>query len=207
MVHVRISTNDPEGAETVLSFLPFPKHFDANEWFIIAGLLAGYGAVLLLKKQFPLPVSLLIILFGITVPKLWDATLAVKPFELYDINDYPMLEMSDVFLHLVYGPFAYMFVYVHCRFRIKGLPTVAWIIGYSLLGVGMEWIGALAKVYTHKQWNYLYSFFIYGCLQGLLLVFYRQWLTSYIQPQKENETKKRPNLRRGDRHKLDPIVK
>ncbi|MDQ0113858.1 hypothetical protein [Paenibacillus harenae] len=131
------------------------------------------------RRLFPFPVSLLIVLFGITVPKLFDATLAVPPFELYDINDYPKLELMDVALHLVYGPFAYFFIYGYARFRIRGPSTIAWIVCCSLLGVGIEWLGTLVGVYTHKNWNLLYSFFVYGCLQGLLLVFSRLWLRSW----------------------------
>ncbi|MDQ0062881.1 hypothetical protein [Paenibacillus harenae] len=159
--------------------LPLPKRFDANEWSIILSLAAGYAALFLPRRLFPFPVSLLIVLFGITVPKLFDATLAVPPFELYDINDYPKLELMDVALHLVYGPFAYFFIYGYARFRIRGPSTIAWIVCCSLLGVGIEWLGTLVGVYTHKNWNLLYSFFVYGCLQGLLLVFSRLWLRSW----------------------------
>jgi hypothetical protein len=162
-----------------MTALPLPKSFDANEWFIIVGLIVGYTMIILLLKRFPAMIFVLVFLFSITSAKLLDATLGVPPFELYDINDWPELDLMDILLHLLYPPFAYLFVYLYDRWRIRGIYVLVYIMLFSFLGVALEWFGTLSGVYHHKEWNLLYSFTVYMCNQILLLLFFRMLMNHY----------------------------
>lgn len=74
-----------------MKVLPLPKSFDANEWLIFVCLIVSYAIVIPLRRKIPAPIFVLVFIYSITMAKLFDATLGVPPFDMYDINDWPNL--------------------------------------------------------------------------------------------------------------------
>ncbi|UUZ82793.1 hypothetical protein LJK88_01775 [Paenibacillus sp. P26] len=108
-----------------------------------------------------------------------NATIGVPPFDFYDNNDWPELELSDVLLHFLYPPFAYLFVYLYDRWNIRGISLLVYILGFSLFGIGFEVICDWAGVYQYKKWNLWCSFAIYIYNQSFLLLYFRMLLNHY----------------------------
>lgn len=184
-----VSQYGRKGTPPPMTALPLPKSFDANEWFIIVGLIVGYTMIILLRKRFPTMIFVLVFLFSITVAKLFDATLGVPPFELYDINDWPKLDLMDILIHLLYPPFAYLFVYLYDMWRIRGIYVLVYILLFTSFGVALEWFGTLCGVYHYKEWNLLYSFTVYMCNQILLLLFFRMLMNHYQETKNKTAPK------------------
>ncbi|MBD2868687.1 hypothetical protein [Paenibacillus arenilitoris] len=163
-----------------MNFLPLPERFDANEWFIVAGLVCGYAVMIPLRKRFPVTVFILTLFYGMTTAKLMDATIGFTSLNFYDINDSPKYEAMDALLHFLYLPFAYFFVYLYDRWNVRGIYVLPYLIAYSLLGVGLEELGNLAKVFTYQKWRLVYSFTLYLYLQSLLLLYFK-WLMKHYR--------------------------
>lgn len=178
-----------------MNALPLPKSFDANEWFIIVCLIVSYAVIIIpLRRKIPAPIFVIVFLYSISWAKLFNATIGVPPFDWYDINDWPTLDLMDILLHLLYPPFACLFVYLYSRWRIQGIYVLVYILAYSSFGIVFEWIGSLCGVYHYKEWNLLYSFAVYFSNQLLLLLFFRMLMRHY------QETKLDPNRNTIERH-------
>lgn len=167
-----------------MNALPLPKSFDANEWFIITGLIVSYAIVIPLSKKLPVSIFVLVSLFSISCSKIFNATIGVPPFDWYDINDWPNLDFMDILVHLLYPPFAYMFVYLYDRLRIHGINVLFYILAFSSFGIAFEWIGSLCGVFHYKEWNLWYSFIVYVCHQILLLLFFRMLMNHFQETKK-----------------------
>jgi hypothetical protein len=162
-----------------MNILPLPERFDANEWFIIAGIVLGYAILIPFCRRFPLTILYLILLYGLTAAKFMDVTVGFTPFNLYDINDSKKYELMDFLLHFLYLPHAYFFVYLYDRWNIHGIYTFLYIAGFSLIGIGFEEIGHLSGAYHYKEWNLLFSFTVYLYMQSFLLLFFKILMNHY----------------------------
>ncbi|WP_248926241.1 hypothetical protein [Paenibacillus hamazuiensis] len=169
-----------------MNALPLPKRFDANEWFIIGGLIVGFVMVFPLRKKFPPSIGILLLFVGLTFAKVMDVIVGFQPFNLYDLNDSPQLEVTDVFLHFVYAPFGFVFIYLYERWRIRGISVIFYMLLYSLLGIGIEWIGVQMGVYHYKGWHLGYSYIVYLYMQCILLLFYRLLVAQYRKTKRPN---------------------
>lgn len=141
--------------------LPLPIKFDENEWFIIGNLLFGFGAVYFLPKRFATTISILIMLFSMSIAKIVDHAIAGKPLDLYDIGDTKKYEFFDVIGYMMYLPYAYMSVYLYDKFSPKGFYLTIYITLMSLSGIIFEWIAVKLHVFTYVKWTLFYSFPVY----------------------------------------------
>lgn len=66
---------------------------------------------------------ILIVLFSATIARIADHVLAGPPLDLYDLMDSGKFEMFDIFSYLLYGPFAYIYLYIYEKFKIKHIYT------------------------------------------------------------------------------------
>ncbi|GMA61228.1 hypothetical protein NZD89_16250 [Alicyclobacillus fastidiosus] len=141
--------------------LPPPLDFDANEWFIILNIVLGYTLVLLLPRRYPRVVSILVVLFCVSIAIILDHSIATPPLDMYDINDQKKYELMDVITYLMYSPFAILSVYLFDKFNPRGLYFTAYVIAWSGFATLFEWLATLCRVFTYTEWHLLYSFSVY----------------------------------------------
>ncbi|WP_156291331.1 hypothetical protein [Oceanobacillus salinisoli] len=152
--------------------LPFPVDFNINEWFVILSLGISYIGIFLLPNRLPASILILIILFSATIARIFDHSLAGPNLNLYNLMDSGKYELFDFLSYLLYGPFAYVFLYIYQKYSIKGLYLLLYIAASSVLAVTYEWITVLFNVFTFEKWRSIYSYPVYLFVQSLTIVFY-----------------------------------
>jgi hypothetical protein len=156
-----------------MSFLPLPKNFDQNEWFVIISLVFLILLLICLPKRFPTSITILIITFSMSLARVVDHLLAGPNINFYDVMDSGKYELFDILCYAPYAPFAYLFVYIYDKWNIKGVKTSLFILIVSLFGIGFEWLTTKPFIdfFKYHNWNIIYSFPIYLVVQPLTLVF------------------------------------
>jgi hypothetical protein len=159
--------------------------FNSNEWFIIVSLLAGYGLIFLLPKRFPFPLTILFLVIGINSGILFDHTISIPPFDFYDVNDSSYFELFDFFSYLQYGPYSYLFCYLHSHLKIKGYFNMLYIVVWSIIAMFLEGIATHLGVFHYKNgYTFIYSFPFYFYTQSFTLVLYLYSMKIISIPQK-----------------------
>ncbi|WP_456275282.1 hypothetical protein [Bacillus sp. AK128] len=155
----------------------YDQHFNANEWFVLVVLILMYLTIFLLPKRFPLSVSIIFTLLGFYLGLVADHSIAIPPFDFYDVNDNSSYEFFDFLTYVMYGPYGYLFLYFYHAFNIKGYKVIFYIIFWSLLGMLLEYIGVRLGVFHYNQgYKFLFSFPIYLSLQSITLAYYHALL-------------------------------
>lgn len=160
--------------------LYLPEKFDENEWTILIALIANLLIFLFLPKKLPKEITPLIVLLSISFPKIMDHSMAVKPYNLYDITDTNRYELFDLLLYGVYPAFGYLFIYFIDH--VKRFMLVLYMIGWSLFGTLFEWIFVKLHVFTYTGWKIVYSLPVYIIVLSLTFLFY-SFLMKYRQMQ------------------------
>lgn len=169
--------------------LPLPVQFDQNEWFIILNCLFGYLWVVFVPRRYPHAISIMVVLFTVTVAVIMDHTIATPPLDMYDINDLEKYESTDVITYFMYSPYGLLSVYLYDKFNPKGLYFTTYVIMWSLLAVGFEWLAYIYNVFKYNGWTLYYSFSFYLFATTLHLKFF-QFILRYYR-----ETSKTHNFR------------
>jgi hypothetical protein len=141
--------------------LPLPITFNANEWFIMLSIALGFTWLLFTPRRYPQSISVLIILFTVTMAIIFDHALAAPPLDLYDINDTKKYDLMDVISYLIYSPYALLCVYMYDKLNPSGNYFTIYVIGWSLFCVVFEWAAVKCHVFTFIYWNLAYSFSVY----------------------------------------------
>ncbi|MDB5085131.1 MAG: putative rane protein [Bacilli bacterium] len=160
--------------------LPLPIKFDENEWFILLNIIVGYTVVSFLPKRYPRAISVLVVLFCVSLAIILDHAIASPPLNLYDINDQKKYELMDVITYFIYSPYALITVYLYDKLRPKGLYYTAYVVGWSLFCLLFEWLAEKCHVFTYEKWNLVYSFSVYLAATPLHLWFFR-FILGYFQ--------------------------
>ncbi|KRE55921.1 hypothetical protein ASL11_34885 [Paenibacillus sp. Soil750] len=139
-----------------------PERFDINEWFTLISLAVLLTVAILLPKRFS-PLSIIVYtVFTVFISQTVDSLIAVKPFDLYDVNDSSKYEVMDIVIYYFnYPPFTYIFLWFYDKWKLKGIYRNLYIIGFSLISVFFEWLAHLCHVFIYKGWKLWYSPFIY----------------------------------------------
>ncbi|MBL0387836.1 hypothetical protein JJB07_14440 [Tumebacillus sp. ITR2] len=154
------------------------EKWDGNEWFLVCGVVLVYLALWLIPKRLPSSTTLLLCTWAFTVSKFYDFTFGGGLFDYYDVNDSPRYCIMDLASYFFYAPFGYFFIYLYELWKIRGRWTVLYIVGWSFVGVGIEWIMDCFHVIVYKNGYLLpFSFCIYLASQSLTLLFYH-WISS-----------------------------
>jgi hypothetical protein len=164
--------------------IPFPKEFDQNEWFILVFLITNGFALIFLPKRFPKIITLLILLFGLSVPRILDHLLSANQVDLYDLMDTPKLDLFDILLYFIIAPFSYYFIYFYDKLNVRGIGISVYVLIWSLAGVGYESLAVQFEVFTYNTWKLGYSFPFYIMMQIGLILYYRIIQRSLIRTQK-----------------------
>jgi hypothetical protein len=152
-------------------FLYFPQKFDENEWAIIVAVIINIFIFSFLPKKIPKEITPLIVLLSISLPKVMDHSMALKPFNLYNITDTSKYELFDLFLYAAYPAFGYLFVYFSDYFR--GLKLVLYLLFWNMIAIGIEFLLVKFHVYVYTGWKLIYSLPIYSVVISITYLFYK----------------------------------
>lgn len=158
--------------------LTLPEQFDVNEWIIIILLLSNI-VLFKLPKKFPSVITVLLVLLSISMAKLPDHTIAIRPFDLYDLNDTQKYELFDLLLYGAYPPFGIICIYLYTWFNIKGIFTLLYILIWSMFAVIFEYFLVFLGVFDYKGWTIFYSFPVYLITVFIYILFYNFALGYY----------------------------
>lgn len=151
----------------------YDNRFNSNEWFVIAGLSIGILLVILLPRRFPIKTSIVFFMCGVFFGFFFDHTLSVIPVSFYDVNDSSRFQLIDFISYFMYGPVSYLFFYVYDRLRIKPTFGPLYILCWSLIAVGMEWMAVAFRVFHYQNgYRLAYSFPIYLVVQSIWVILY-----------------------------------
>jgi hypothetical protein len=158
-----------------------PVRFDLNEWFIIAVTVICWSVyLLLLRDRFSLIILICLWLFNFYLSQTIDFAIAQgHPIDLYNINDLPRYEWSDLFLYIFTYPTVTLFiVWGYVRFRPRGLRLAVYLVAVALVSTGFEAVAWMCNVYHYKGWSLYYSFPLYIVTSAMNIALYRMivWL-------------------------------
>lgn len=158
----------------------YDTHFNANEWFIIAGFCVGYLTLLILPKRFPAKVTMVFVLCGIYSGFFYDHSLSVEPVDFYDVNDSSAYQFIDFISYLMFGPWSYLYFYVWDRLDLKYRFAPIGIFLWAAMSWGFEKLALLCHVYHYKNgFELSYSFPIYLVTISGWSLLYRLFRTTY----------------------------
>jgi hypothetical protein len=162
-------------------FLYLPKNFDINEWFVIIAVILNIIVISKLPRKLPRPITPLLILVSISLPKILDHSIGVKPYNLYDIMDRPNYEIFDLILYAVYPLFGYLFIYIYEMLKPKRWILIFYFIAWNLFAILFEFLLLKIHVFTYKGWKLIYSLPLYLITLLITLGFYKYCVNYYIQ--------------------------
>lgn len=152
----------------------YDNHFDANEWFIVIGLIVGFFLVLWVPQRFDKKTAGVFLMCGVFFGFFFDHTLSVFPISFYVINDSSKFEVMDFLSHVMYAPVSYFFFYLYDLFNIKTRNSLLYVLVWAFLSCGIERLAVAVGVF-HYQHGYgiFLSFEIYLVVLSFWVFFYR----------------------------------
>lgn len=151
----------------------YDQQFNQNEWFVIFVFIISFFIILKLPMRFSKATTFTLVLLGIFIGMFADHTISIPPFDFYDVNDKSAYEAFDFLTYVMYGPYAYLFLYLYDYFKISGIKVILYIILWTSLGILMEYMAHLLGVFHYKQgYRLLFSIPIYLWIQSLVLVYF-----------------------------------
>ncbi|WP_257985014.1 hypothetical protein [Bacillus sp. T33-2] len=79
----------------------YDNAFNLNEWFTVILIIIGFLGVALTITKLPLLISLFNLLFGLVAGLMFDHTIGIEPFDLYDVGDQAYYQYFDVISYLM----------------------------------------------------------------------------------------------------------
>jgi hypothetical protein len=153
--------------------LYYPEKFDANEWFILVGVIVNILVFTFLPKRLPRELIPLLVLLSISFPKVLDHTMAVQPYDFYNINDSKKYELFDLILYGVYPMFGYLFLYIFDIFKPTQMRFLFYILVWTFFAGAFEYILFKIHVFTYTGWHIVFSLPVYLITLCLTFLFYR----------------------------------
>lgn len=151
----------------------YDNRFNANEWFIIVSICIGIACILFFPRRFSTQVATLFFMCGVYSGFFFDHSLSVEPISFYDVNDVSKFQVMDFISYCMYGPVSYFFFYIYDRLQIKSSFIPLYILFWSLLSVGAEWLAVMFGVYHYRHgYKLAYSFPIYLLVQSCWVALY-----------------------------------
>jgi hypothetical protein len=149
------------------------EHFDRNEWFVLAMLIISYAIVILLPKRVPTSVMILGLIWGFASSTLFDFTIGGGLMDFYRVNDSNRYEITDLLTYFMFAPFGYLFVYFYEVLKIGKKTLMFYIIGWTLLGVGVQWVAEwMNMTYYQKGYKLEYNIAVFLVIQTITGLFY-----------------------------------
>ena len=155
--------------------LYLPVKFDANEWFLIISTALTWSLMFLLPKRLATITVITLWVFNYALAQTADFTIAVPPYDLYDVNDRPELEITDfLFYFFTYPPVSYFVVYIYSMLELSAKRLAAYLVLCGFITEMMEWSASRwFHVYKYKGWSPWYSAPVYIAVYLLNICIYR----------------------------------
>jgi hypothetical protein len=151
----------------------YDHHFNANEWFILIGLVIGLIIIRLLPKRFPQKISILFFLCGVYSGFFFDHSLSVQPISYYDVNDRSAYQFFDFLSYITFGPVSYMYFYFYDRLKPASPPL--YILIWAFIYLAIEALADFFGVYHYRHgYKIYYSFIIYLFVNSVWIGFYKR---------------------------------
>jgi hypothetical protein len=151
----------------------YDNRFNANEWFIILGLCVGVALMLTFPKRFSGQVTVVFFVCGVYSGFFFDHSLSVQPVSFYDVNDVSEFQVMDFISYWMFGAVSYFFFYIYDRVQPKPSYIPLFILGWTLMSLGAEWVAGLCGVYHYSHgYKLIYSFPIYLIVQSCWMALY-----------------------------------
>ncbi|MFC4098435.1 hypothetical protein [Paenibacillus xanthanilyticus] len=149
------------------------EHFDRNEWYVLSMLAAVYIAVWLLPKIIPTSLMILGLVWGFAGSTLFDFTIGGGLLDFYRVNDSNQYELTDLLVYFMFAPFGYFFIYFYEALKIRRTTLMAYIMGWTLLSVAVQWVSEQMRM-THYQHGYtlVYNIIVFLVMQSITGWFY-----------------------------------
>ncbi|AFC30646.1 hypothetical protein PM3016_3835 [Paenibacillus mucilaginosus 3016] len=148
--------------------------FSGNEWFVLGIIAAALIPIWFFPRRFsPLQITFNM-LIGIAFGLIFDHTIEIPPFDLYDLGDQTKFQLFDLFSYTMYAPFGYWYIYGYERLRMYEWMTIPYILFWAGLSLCFEWLGDYAGVFHYKNgYQLIYSLPVYLILLSIHLMMYR----------------------------------
>ncbi len=149
-------------------------NFDLNEISLIILNIVAYFVIFLFPKKLSREMTVMSLLWGMTIGMLFDFTMGGGLMDFYKVNDTNDYELFDIFYYFLYAPFGYAFMYFYKVLRIHKHSFVFYIITWAGIGLLAQWLFTILNVITLQN-NYIiaYSFPIFLITQTVTGLFYR----------------------------------
>jgi len=155
-------------------YIIYDRKFNSNEWFVITSLIIGIILVWKLPKRFSIKESLVYLIYFVFVGMIFDHTIAIEPFDYYDVNDSSAYQLMDFLSYLTFGPFGYLYIYFYDFFKMKNRYNTFYIFLWTMSALLMEYVAHALGVYHYKNgYEIYYSFPIYLAMLSSLLYLYK----------------------------------
>lgn len=140
----------------------YDAHFNANEWYVIAGLCLGLFVIYKLSPRFPRKLSIIFFVLGVTFGSLADHYIGTIAISFYDTSDTSAFDFADIPALLMYGPYSYLFFYLYDPIKMKTELAPLYILSWALVSALFEWTAMLTGVFHYDDGYWLgISFMIY----------------------------------------------
>ena len=156
----------------------YDTSFNWNEWIVLILITLGVITYFILPKIFSTSITVIMMLFGVVVGLMFDHTIAIQPIDYYDVGDESRYQIFDLFSYTMYAPFGYIYIYLYEKLNLpkKKYWLILYIILWSAVGIGVEWIGTISGIFHYKNgYKISYSFPIYLFVQTFQI-----WLYHYL---------------------------
>jgi hypothetical protein len=149
------------------------ESFDKNEIWILILLVITFIIVKLLPKRLPRKITLLSFLWGIASGMLFDFTIGGGLLDFYKVNDTHNYGIFDFLYYFLFAPFSYFFIYFYETLRVNKKSFIWYVLGWSTLGLGMNWLLAKLDI-IHFQHGYElpYSFSVFLFIQTITVLYF-----------------------------------
>jgi hypothetical protein len=149
------------------------ENFDKNEIGILIMIIISFSALWILPKRLPRSIALLSLLWGLASGMLFDFTIGGGQMDFYKVNDSQHYELFDFFYYVLFTPSSYFFIYFYETLHINKKTFIWYVIGWSLVGLGANWLLTLLDI-IHFQNGYVlsYSFTVFLLIQTTTGLYY-----------------------------------
>jgi hypothetical protein len=154
--------------------IPKGTVFDSNELFIIINGTLAYLLLFLLPKRFSRQQTVTMLLISAYISTFFDNTVCINPFNYYNVNDTPYLDFWDLLSFVMFGPFAYFFIYFYAIIRKNRTTYFFYISIWAIIAIFSEALAWHAGVYHYKNgYQLFFSLPIYIIVLTATMIYYQ----------------------------------
>jgi hypothetical protein len=93
--------------DTVKENIVYDNHFNGNEWLVIVVTVIFSAAIWLFPWRFSPTQTTFNLLIGVVFALIFDHTIMVPPFDLYDVGDQSKYQLFDIFSYVCISGHSY----------------------------------------------------------------------------------------------------